>query len=336
MAQASATGGSGGPSVSSRLLGWGMSAAGQKLGYRDLDEVRRKVERQRTRPAHFGPPKRLRKSCRVGLSFEHGWPLYEIEPRGRTPRAQVLYLHGGAYIEEVGYNHWALVKELAVHVPARVAVPVYPLAPAGTARSVLPGLTDLGRTLTSGSPLPAVFMGDSAGGGLALAAAQRLRDEGAGAPGRLVLISPWLDAVLDDPLVDEIEPRDPMLTREALRWAGGLWAGPLALSDPAVSPLNGSMTELPPTQVFAGTRDILLADARRFRDRAAAAGVRVELNEAPGQVHAYPLWPVSEGHSARKRILAGFESGPGPWPGPAGPPGSGTGKEAGGPGSSGA
>lgn len=73
-----------------------------------------------------------------------------------------------------------------------------------------------------------------------------------------------------------------------------------------MSPLNGGMPGLPPAQVFAGTRDILLADARRFRDRATAAGVPVELHEAPGQVHVYPLWPVTEGRTARKRILAGL------------------------------
>jgi len=50
-----------------------MPAAGNKLGYRDADEVRRKVEKQLTRPAHFGPPERLDKSCSVTLTFEHGW-----------------------------------------------------------------------------------------------------------------------------------------------------------------------------------------------------------------------------------------------------------------------
>ncbi|QPP08357.1 alpha/beta hydrolase [Streptomyces bathyalis] len=297
--------------MSSRLLGWGIAAVGNRLGYRDLDEVRRKVERQRTRPAHFGPPKKLQKSCTVTLSFEHGWPCYEIAPRGRTPVAQVLYLHGGAYVEEVGFNHWALVKELAVDVPARAVVPVYPLAPAGTAQTVLPRLTALARELKSGSCLPVVFAGDSAGGALSLAVAQRLRDEGETTADRLVLISPWLDAVLDDPLLDEIQPHDPMLAVEPLRWAGALWAGALPLSDPSVSPLNGSMTGLPPVQVFTGTRDILLSDARRFRDRAAAAGVSVELHEEAGQVHAYPLWPVTEGRRAREQMLAGIRRSPG-------------------------
>jgi acetyl esterase/lipase len=281
------------------------SAIGSKLGYRDLDEVRRKVEKQQTRPAHFGPPKMLQKSCTVTLTFEHGWPCYEITPYGRIPGVQVLYLHGGAYIEEIGFNHWALIKELTAHGPARTVVPVYPLAPAGTADSFLPGLAALARTLTSESALPAVFMGDSAGGGLALATAQRLRGDGEATADRLVLISPWLDAVLDNPVMDEIQPHDPMLAVEPLRWTGALWAGALSPSDPAVSPLNGSMTGLPPTQVFTGTRDILLADARRFHDLATAAGGSVDLREEVGQVHAYALWPTAKGRKAREQILAG-------------------------------
>ncbi|RAJ62387.1 alpha/beta hydrolase family protein [Streptomyces sp. Amel2xB2] len=66
------------------------------------------------------------------------------------------------------------------------------------------------------------------------------------------------------------------------------------------------MTGLPPVHVLAGTRDILLADARRLHERASAAGVPVALHEAPGQVHACPLWPVAEGHAAREQIIAGL------------------------------
>lgn len=293
------------PSVGSRTLAAAMSAVGRKLGYRDLDQVRRKVEKQLTRPAHFGPPAQLARKCRVDISFDRGFPCYTVSPRDREPRVQVLYLHGGAYIEEIGANHWAFVKELAAQAPARVVVPVYPLAPRGTAEGFLPELAALARELTRGE-LPAVFMGDSAGGGLALAAAQRLRTGGDAPPSRLILVSPWLDATLADDAADAIEPHDPMLAREPLRWAGRLWAGALDPSDPAVSPLHGDMTGLPVTEVYAGDRDILLVDARRFRDRARAAGVTVELEEAAGQIHVYPLWPVPEGRAARERVLAGL------------------------------
>jgi epsilon-lactone hydrolase len=296
------------PSMRSRALWLVMSAMGGTLGYRNLDAVRRKVEKQLRHPAGYGPPKRLRRSCDVTLDFPSGWPCYTVTPRTAVaPSAQVLYLHGGGYIEEVGANHWALIKELAVRGRSRVVVPVYPLAPRGTAGSFLPGLTALARTLTSGSHLPAVFMGDSAGGGLALAATQRLRDEGEAVPDRLLLISPWLDALLGNPEIKQIQPYDPMLAVEPLRWTGALWAGELAPSHPAVSPLNGGVTGLPPIEVYVGTRDILLPDARRLGELARLAGTEVELREAVGQIHVYPLWPTPEGRRARQEIMAGIE-----------------------------
>jgi acetyl esterase/lipase len=38
-----------------------------------------------------------------------------------------------------------------------------------------------------------IFMGDEAGGGLALGFAQQLRDRQAKQPSRIILLSPWLD-----------------------------------------------------------------------------------------------------------------------------------------------
>ncbi|WP_368396659.1 alpha/beta hydrolase fold domain-containing protein [Streptomyces sclerotialus] len=290
--------------MSSRALLLVASALGHKMGYRDVDEVRRKVERQQRRPAAFGPPKRLDRHCRVTAHFRHGWPCYEVVPRDGAARVQVMYLHGGAYIEEIGDNHWNLIEQLATSGAARVTVPVHPLAPRGTASTVIPDLTALAGRLTADGGLPTVFMGDSAGGGLAVTLAQRLRDTGGTPPDELVLISPWLDAATGNPDIAEVQPHDPMLATEALRYCGSLWAGDLELAHPWVSPLNGSLADLPRTTVFAGTRDILIADARRFRDRATAEGVEVDLAEAEGQIHVYPLWPTTEGHQARRHLLA--------------------------------
>ncbi|POX42277.1 lipase [Streptomyces sp. Ru73] len=292
------------PSLSSRALLLVASALGHKMGYRDLDEVRRKVEKQQRRPAAFGPPRRLDRHCRVTAHFRHGWPCYEVAPRDAAARVQVLYLHGGAYIEEIGDNHWNLIEQLATTGAARVVVPVHPLAPRGTASAVVPDLTALAGRLTGDGELPTVFMGDSAGGGLSVTLAQRLRDTGGTPPAELVLISPWLDAVLDNPGIEPLQPHDPMLGVEALRYCGSLWAGELDLAHPWVSPVRGSLAGLPRTTVFAGTRDILTADARGFRDRASAEGVDVDFTEEPGQIHVYPLWPTPEAHRARRHLLA--------------------------------
>ncbi|WP_052864339.1 alpha/beta hydrolase fold domain-containing protein [Streptomyces niger] len=301
------------PSFSSRALLLIASALGHKMGYRDLEEVRRKVEKQQRRPAAFGPPRRLDRHCRVTAHFRHGWPCYEVAPRAGDAGVQVLYLHGGAYIEEIGDNHWNLIEQLVTDGSARVIVPVHPLAPRGTAATVVPDLTALAGRLTADRSLPTVFMGDSAGGGLSVTLAQRLRDTGGAPPDELVLISPWLDVVMDNPALADLLPHDPMLGVEALRYCGSLWAGELDLPHPWVSPLRGELAGLPRTTVFAGTRDILTADARRFRDRATAEGVEVDFAEAAGQIHVYPLWPTAEGHQARRHLLASL-------PAPAGSP----------------
>ncbi|WP_432215797.1 alpha/beta hydrolase [Streptomyces hygroscopicus] len=65
-------------------------------------------------------------------------------------------------------------------------------------------------------------MGDSAGGGMAPAIAQRLRDTGGRPPDRLVLIAPWLDITLGNPAGAASSPRStarggaPAVRRDAL------------------------------------------------------------------------------------------------------------------------
>ncbi|WP_329392805.1 alpha/beta hydrolase [Streptomyces lydicus] len=300
--------------LSSRALFLTMTALGKKLGYRDFTEVRRKVEKQYRRPSSFAPPKKLGRFCEFSLDFRNGWPCYEVRSRHKSAMShsdshtEVLYLHGGAYIEEIGSNHWSLIEQLAREVPARVTVPIYPLAPHGTAARIVPMITTLADTLAERATGPTFFMGDSAGGGLALAIAQRLRDAEGNPPDGLVLIAPWLDITLGNPAVADIEPRDPLLAAEPLRFAGALWAGDLDPADPLVSPVNGEMAGLPPTTVFIGTRDILLAETYRFRDLATAAGVEVDFHEAAGDVHAYPLWPTAEARRARQQIIEALAS----------------------------
>ncbi|GAA3722103.1 alpha/beta hydrolase fold domain-containing protein [Spinactinospora alkalitolerans] len=276
---------------------------GAQVEYRDPDVVRRKVEAKQVRPTSYGPPRRLERTCAVDLDYRRGWPCYRVAPRTGAPGPDVLFVHGGAYIEEISAMHWRLIERLATALSARVTVPVYPLAPRGCAGSVAPEVTGLARELLERASGDVVLMGDSAGGGMVLAAAQRLRDEGGDQPDRLILISPWLDVTMRNPAIPEVEPRDPELSSPALRFAGGLWAHDLDPDDPVVSPINGTMAGLPPTTVFIGTHDVLNPDAHRFRALAEGDGVPVDFHEAPGQIHVYPLYRIPEGRRARDRII---------------------------------
>ncbi|MEV6950554.1 alpha/beta hydrolase [Streptomyces sp. NPDC051183] len=241
----------------------------------------------------------------MSRTFVGAWPVYDASPRGAEPTAQVLYVHGGGYINELVRPHWSMIRTLVSEARARVVVPAYILAPRGTADRTVPVAADLlSGLIASGGAGGTVLIGDSAGAGLALAAAQRLRDRTGAQPTRIVLISPWLDVTMSHPDQAAIEPVDPVLARPGLREAGRLYAGNLAADDPQVSPLHGSFAGLAPLTVFAGSRDVLVTDSRELLRRARAAGAEVDFHEEPGLPHVYPLLPVPEGRAARERIVA--------------------------------
>jgi len=50
-----------------------------------------------------------------------------------------------------------------------------------------------------------IMMGDSAGGGFALALAQKLKNESIDQPAQIILLSPWLDITLTNPDIKEID-----------------------------------------------------------------------------------------------------------------------------------
>jgi acetyl esterase/lipase len=171
-------------------------------------------------------------------------------------------------------------------------VPLYHVAPGSTAAKTVPEVTDLvERVIDASESSNITLMGDSAGGGLALAVAQQLRDRGK-QPTRTVLIAPWADVTMTDPRLAEIAPRDRLLTIDGLAHCGRLYAGDLDPSDPLASPINGSMKDLAPLHVFVGTDDLLYADALRLAVKAAADGTELVLVEKQGMQHVYPELPL--------------------------------------------
>ena len=239
---------------------------------------------------------------RVSTHRVRGRDVHVVRGPGHTASAAgaVVYLHGGAYTNEVVDQQWAFVAALAARTGVEVHVPIYGLAPHHTASEavdlvaeVVHGLVAQGRSV--------VLLGDSAGGGLALVAAQQaapaVRQRVAG----LLLIAPWIDLTMANPAVDAVEPTDPWLTRAGLHPIARSWAGDLALDDPVVSPLFGDLTGLPPVEVWVGTRDITAPDCREL-ERRMPDGAAFALHVEDGAIHDYPLLPTPEGRAASREI----------------------------------
>jgi len=249
------------------------------------------------------PPKKLTSRHHVRTRLVDGFPVHTVTPRGITPQRSAIYLHGGAYISAIAPQHWALIGALA-DAGVRVEVPHYGLAPQHTHRDAYPLVTTVYRELLEEVDAATVTIaGDSAGGGLALGLAQTLREAGLPQPGRLVLLSPWLDLTISNPGVPAVEARDPWLSSTGLRVAGESWAGGEDPTQPRLSPLNGPLDGLAPIDVSVGTREICLPDVLELQRRATAAGAEVQVEVCEGAVHVYPLTPTPEGRTAAHRIV---------------------------------
>lgn len=264
-------------------------------------------------PDDARPPAWLRRGRRIGRGTRHGFPCWSIAPRGpateRSTAPHLLYLHGGAYVGEIFWPQWRMIAALADRAGARAIVPIYPLAPEATCDDAFALVLAVYRDLLDHvGPERIAVVGDSAGGGLALALAQLARDAGLPQPARLVLLAPWLDVALGNPEIPAIERDDPMLAVPGLLEAGRLWAGERPLDDPLVSPLHAELGGLAPIVQHVGTRDLALPDMRRLRDRARAAGHPLEHVEHPGMFHVFMAAPIPEARRALDALATTLSS----------------------------
>jgi monoterpene epsilon-lactone hydrolase len=200
----------------------------------------------------------------------------------------VLYLHGGAYVAGSHVTHRGIASALARVAGADVVLPEYRLAPEhlfpapvedalATYRWLLATGTDPGRL---------VLAGDSAGGGLAVATAVAVRDEGLPRAAGILGLSPWVDLTASGPSIEANDELDPWIDGRLVRIGGAAYA-PRRTDDPLASPLFADHTDLPPMLVHVGTHEVLLDDARRIVQSARAAGVPAELGEFEGMWHVF-------------------------------------------------
>lgn len=213
----------------------------------------------------------------------------------------VIYLHGGIYVNEIVLPHITFCDKLAKRANACVFAPIYPLAPNHTYKESYKIVEDLYNYFLS-LEKPITIMGDSAGGGLALAFAEYLGANDIQQPAHLVLICPWLDITMSGDY-SSVE-YDPIGGIETLREMGKAWAGDLDLKDYRVSPMFGDVSKLSKTTLFVGTHETLYADVTEFYKKLKDNGVDAELNIGEGMNHVYPIYPfVPESKEAFEHIV---------------------------------
>ena len=207
-----------------------------------------------------------------------------------APARAILYLHGGGYFMGSPASYRRRAMRLGFRCGAEVFVPDYRLAPEHPYPAALDDALAAWRWLRrTVCDQPLNVVGDSAGGGLALALLLRLRELGEPLPDSAVLLSPWTDLTASGASVNANRGRDLWFTRAHLESWARYVIGNADPNSPYLSPAFGSLTGLPPLMLLVGEDELLLDDALRVHRAAASAGTASELLVGPGMQHDWPL-----------------------------------------------
>ncbi|WP_341954398.1 alpha/beta hydrolase [Salinibacterium sp. TMP30] len=290
-------------SLLSRLAPIALTLRGSKRMFSDPRKTLDRVEHLRLHPAKFEPPASISRYVDVSSRDVDGWLVFDVSARTGGNNARAVFLHGGCYVFEIDPLHWRFVAQLVRETGVTISVPIMPLAPLGQASVVVDKVAHLVQSLIAEVGAKNVsIIGDSSGGGMALAVAMELRDRKHEPVRAIVLSAPWLDISGTDPKLAEIAPSDPWLAVPGTKAAGALYRAELSESDWRVSPIHGDLTGLGPITVFTGTRDIVHADALRLQAKAVEQGIHLDFHVGEGMIHNYPILPIPEGAAARAVI----------------------------------
>jgi monoterpene epsilon-lactone hydrolase len=226
-------------------------------------------------------------SERIETPPVQGWWL---RPSAAQGDGVIVYLHGGGYIAGSAMAYRGLASQLASRTRRPVLILDYPLAPEATAPAAPDAVVAAYKWLRANGNKRIAFVGDSAGGGLALATLARLAhgsQPSAAVAG--VVFSPWVDLAFTGASMKDQRIEDPVLTLQALQAGAGMYLGKVDPRDPQVSPLFGDLLGLPPLLIQVGTDERLLDDARQYADKAALAGTKVRLEVWDGMHHVFQV-----------------------------------------------
>lgn len=238
------------------------------------------------------PPEEIKKRIEITEETYEGRKVFSLTPKEKETESTVIfYLHGGSYVAEASREHWYFLADLVEDTKATIIMPDYPLTPKYNYKDVFAMIEPLYEEIIAQENTENfIVMGDSAGGGMALALCEKLGEEGKQKPDKLILISPWLDVRLENKAIDAVEEKDKQLNREALKVAGISYAGKDGMESFLVNPILGNPETLKDISItiFTGTYDILNPDVHTWLEKVGNT-LQIDLKEYEGATHIWLL-----------------------------------------------
>lgn len=255
------------------------------------------------------PPKQAEKDCTTRESKIADTWVYTFEnpsTNATTTKSthRLYYFAGGSFRHKPQKEQWLLCAELASKLPEySVNIVSPPLAPNSSAATALPHLERFYDALAQkarNQNFRITLAGDSSGGNLAIvlglyAASEHLKEQVSGScPVEAIMaISPAVDMRCENPVIDQVDPKDPLLSRKTIEEVARVWSGDIPFTDPRVSPILADLSlfrkgGIKVDGVNAGN-DVLSPDGIAFREKLARSDVDGDWLEWEKQMHCFPL-----------------------------------------------
>ena len=228
----------------------------------------------------------------INAAAPGGVPGEWVRPREQDKgRLKLLYLHGGGYIACSAETHRPVTCFFG-QLGFDVFAPNYRLAPEHVFPAAVEDAVAAYRAISEGEDCPVLMAGDSAGGGLAVAAMLMLRDTGwSRMPAGAVLFSPWADLAATGESLKTNNKKCALFDGAKLGPTARHYLAEADPKTPLASPMYADLSALPPMLIHAAANETLLDDSRRLAARASEAGVDVTLKIWPVVPHCWQLMP---------------------------------------------
>jgi monoterpene epsilon-lactone hydrolase len=133
-------------------------------------------------------------------------------------------------------------------------------------------------------------VGESAGGGLAIATLVNARDHGLPLPAAALVMSPYVDLTLAGTTMETKREVDPLMSRAALQARVTDYAAGHDAAGGLISPIFADLSGLPPLIIQAGTPRGAPRRRRPLAQQAATADVEITLDLTPGVPHVFQAY----------------------------------------------
>ncbi len=215
---------------------------------------------------------------------------YWFIPPVITTKGIVIYLHGGSLGMGSIHSHKAMVTHFAKAWGVKILFPEYSLAPE---KPFPHGIRDILRVysqIRKQYPGQSVyFIGDSAGGGLAVAAVWHGNKEALPMPEAVILISAWINLWCNTDSYIQRQEKDKILSKEVLlEFAGYYHPAPETEANPALM----TFSSFPPAFLLVGGHEVLYGDTENLYHQLKPVQPLIIMKEYKEQQHVWMMTDI--------------------------------------------